>query len=488
MPIAKETKFAYQAVYRYVLDLMEKGALGNNLKLPSLRELAGQLDVSVPTIQYAYGLLEREGKIVSVPKSGYFCVAAPQPEPWRGVDLLDSVYVNARKPGMLALSSDAPPLLLSLDAPLLTAERELVRQYPRAGPPSYQPFGEEPLRQALSAHLGASNGRAWSMDDFYIAPDPRSALDTTLTGLRLGNSVALVESPCSWAVLRLLRMHAIRVIEMPLDGHGDIDVSSIAALIEREQVRLALFSSGVSMPGGRSVSPDGKRALAALFAQRGIWLFENDRYGGLHFGDTPPRFRDFADPARLVVYSGFDKIVGAEAPYGYVLARDRTHAIADAFLARSFRVPPIRQRALARLYASDRVRQHTLALRRLLHERMTQMSEIVRHAGDDVFAFTPPEGGATLWLEARDTRTCMRTVFETLLAQRIVIAPGEVFSLEGRYRHCVRLSFTLDWSRDIAGAVCALATAVRGHASRATCRTSPSSHGAARPASVRASR
>jgi DNA-binding transcriptional MocR family regulator len=52
-------------------------------------------------------------------------------------------------------------------------------------------------------------------------------------------------------------------------------------------------------------------------------------------------------------------------------------------------------------------------------------------------------------------------VFEHLLAQRIVIAPGELFSQQGAWQQHLRLSFTLDWSKDIAQAVQQLAQAMR---------------------------
>jgi DNA-binding transcriptional MocR family regulator len=55
----------------------------------------------------------------------------------------------------------------------------------------------------------------------------------------------------------------------------------------------------------------------------------------------------------------------------------------------------------------------------------------------------------------------MRHAFERLLAQRIVIAPGELFSQQGAWKHHLRLSFTLDWSKDIAQAVQQLAQAIR---------------------------
>jgi DNA-binding transcriptional MocR family regulator len=51
-------------------------------------------------------------------------------------------------------------------------------------------------------------------------------------------------------------------------------------------------------------------------------------------------------------------------------------------------------------------------------------------------------------------------VFERLLAERIVIAPGEIFSQQGAWNQHLRLSYSLDWDKNIAHAVQRLALAI----------------------------
>jgi DNA-binding transcriptional regulator YhcF (GntR family) len=102
----KDASFAYQAVYRYLVELIETANSEREQKLPSLRQLARRLNVSVSTTKYAYSLLEDEGRIYAKPKFGYFTKAMPAPLLNEGSpNLLDSVFSNARQPGMLALSS-----------------------------------------------------------------------------------------------------------------------------------------------------------------------------------------------------------------------------------------------------------------------------------------------------------------------------------------------------------------------------------------------
>src|SRR5437868_348085 len=110
----RQTDFAYQAVYRYLTSLISEVATDDaRVKLPSLRQLADRLNVSISTIQYAYSLLEKEGRVYSVAKSGYYALPVSSSSFYSGGnDLLETVYVNARRPDMLVLSSDEPALLL----------------------------------------------------------------------------------------------------------------------------------------------------------------------------------------------------------------------------------------------------------------------------------------------------------------------------------------------------------------------------------------
>src|SRR5476649_2383693 len=151
MDRTKHSAFAYQAVYRYLVELIDAGPPDGERKLPSLRQLAERLGVSVSTTKYAYALLEDQGRIYAKAKFGYFTRSLPAPLWTEGTSsLLDQVFATARQPGMLALSSDAPAMLLSLEHPLLMLERELTRQHPRSLAPLYLPFGEPELRTALA--------------------------------------------------------------------------------------------------------------------------------------------------------------------------------------------------------------------------------------------------------------------------------------------------------------------------------------------------
>jgi len=287
----------------------------------------------------------------------------------------------------------------------------------------------------------------------------RSVLELSLEALNLHGTVALVESPCSWAILRQLQIARIRVIEMPLDQDGRFDLSEVHQLIQREPIRLAVLSSAVNIPHGSLMPAEDKQLLCSWLAKRQIWLFENDSYSEFSFVPDVSRYRDFADPERLLVFSTFDKIIGSEAPYGYILCRTQGPEFRRLFLERAFRLSPIRQKTIAKLFATRRIDQHTQVLRRILLDRMKRMKDMLHEHTEDQLQMIVPQGGATFWMKAR-CQVDMRRVYERLLVKCIVIAPGEIFSQQGAWQHHLRLSCTIDWSKDIDHALKLLAQAI----------------------------
>ncbi|AMQ84351.1 MULTISPECIES: PLP-dependent aminotransferase family protein [Pseudomonas] len=472
MSESRGSDFAYQAVYRYLTQLISEPGSEGAIRLPSLRQLAERLGVSISTIQYAYALLEKEGRVYSVAKSGYFAqptsVVMP---PGRGSDLLETVYVNARCTGMQVLSADEPASIQPLDRPLLMLERELLRQYPRHLQTPAQPCGELELRTLLAARYTSSADHCWHAEDVYIGADLRGVLEILIAVLELRHSTVVVESPCDWMILRLFQSAEVRVIELPLQPDGACDPQNLQRLLESERVRLILLSSRLNMPHGSRIPPACREAIADLLLSHGTWLLENDCHGELLDDAEGDPLRELVDPDRLLVFSMFEKIIGVEAPYGFVISRQWRADLQRHFLLRSFRLSPIRQKAIARLYASGRVDQHLPVLKHLLRERRTQWIDLMRERLGDIVQIVEPQGGATIWLHSAHP-IAMDTVFQRLLKQHVLIAPGELFSLQGLHAQYMRVSVTGSAEHELLRLVGLLGDALR-LAPRADARKHP---------------
>src|SRR5678815_264879 len=62
----------YEQVADHIVKLIDKGTLQPGERLPSIRKLSGQMDVSISTVLQAYMVLEGKDWIEAKPQSGFY--------------------------------------------------------------------------------------------------------------------------------------------------------------------------------------------------------------------------------------------------------------------------------------------------------------------------------------------------------------------------------------------------------------------------------
>ena len=95
----------YEQIQAELRRLMLTGALPPGSRLPSVRELAGQLAINPNTIQRAYEALEQEGYVYSVPGKGSFAAHRLEMDDRRKEELLrqlDAIAEELRYLGVTA--------------------------------------------------------------------------------------------------------------------------------------------------------------------------------------------------------------------------------------------------------------------------------------------------------------------------------------------------------------------------------------------------
>ena len=418
-------KFAYQVVYRYLHELIEDAPRSGQLRLPSLRVLARSLRVSLATVQSAYGLLEHEGRVVSLPKRGYFALA--------GDDV--GGRVDAVLPVLLGQGASLPEHS-HLEQALHSHERRLTRlsaQYSSLAPN----MGAQRLRAVVAKRYIRSSQHTWRAEDVHLGPDVLAVLATLLAAIGLGGSTALVITPCCWRLLTALQDMGVRVLEVPCERAGQVDLAAMARLLLSEPVHAVVLPSCLGMPQGRVLAEDEQRAIAGLIAERPMWVLENDLDSERCF-TTPPavRLRDLVNPRWLLVLGSLATTVGAEAPYAYVLSR---HAeVARAFGRRCFELAPLRQHALACLLAKGEADAHLRRWRGEMQGAMGLLCQQLRsHCGQQI-AFVEPEGGGAVWIRLASAKA-VRQAVAALVGSTLQAIPGSRFSTQGHHAQWLAL-------------------------------------------------
>ena len=102
----RDARPIYEQVKDGFRQLILSGALPADTRMPSVRELAGQLAINPNTIQRAYRELETEGYICSVPGRGSFVRERDDAAAARRAELLEKLDALAAELRMLGLSDE----------------------------------------------------------------------------------------------------------------------------------------------------------------------------------------------------------------------------------------------------------------------------------------------------------------------------------------------------------------------------------------------
>ena len=102
----KDGRPFYEQVKEDLRRLVVSGVLRPGDKLPSVRELAGQLAINPNTIQRAYRELETEGYIVSVPGKGSFAAERESENDRRRAELLAQLAETVKELRWLGMTAE----------------------------------------------------------------------------------------------------------------------------------------------------------------------------------------------------------------------------------------------------------------------------------------------------------------------------------------------------------------------------------------------
>jgi DNA-binding transcriptional MocR family regulator len=413
--------YAYRKVYHYLEALIDEAQGREPWRLPSLRTLSRRLRVSLATVQSAYSLLEDEGRVHCVPRSGYFVRA----------------YAGG-SPVQAPAGAWHLPAHSMLERSLFTHERRLARQRARGTAP-VEEVGGARLRNALAERYTRSSSHYWRAEEVHLAPDVQALLEVLLAALALRGATVLVQSPCCWPVLRALQRCGMRVLEVPLSNSGTADVQALARLLSAEPVGMLIMPSCLSLPQGRLMSQHDQQQIGQLLGDHPVWLLENDLDSELCYSGPPnARLRDWVDPRWLLVMGSFEAAVGGEAPYAYVMGR---HAgLAEAFGQRAFQLAPLRLQALAHLLGKGEIETQLGRLRAELQRRMACFSRQLKLELGDQVTFDMPEGGWTLWLRSRWPLR-LDDVVAALSGTDLRVVPGGQHSAEVRHQQYLALTW-----------------------------------------------
>jgi DNA-binding transcriptional MocR family regulator len=455
----------YEQVADHIVTLIDKGTLQPGERLPSIRKLSSQMDVSISTVLQAYMSLESKDWIEAKPQSGFYVKPmrnlAPEPKASMpspivsriGIsELVAQVFQSAHDPQMiqLALSTPSPEHL-----PVKRLNRLMAAATSRFGaaalsydfPPGYAPLRHEIVKRLIDA------GCRLSEQDIVTTNGTMEALNLCLRAVAKSGDVIAIESPAFYGTLQVIESLGMKALEISTHPRNGILLDALGAAIRRQRVKACLLVSNFSNPVGACIPDANKKALVELLSRREIPLIEDDIYGDLCFNGPRPKTAKAYDQRGLVLLcSSFSKTLAPGYRVGWTAPGRYRPQVESLKFTNSMATATAPQMAIAEFLQSGGYDRYLRKLRRVLMTQVQQMSTAVARYFPAGTKVTRPQGGYVLWVELPRSVDALQ-LHRRALTKKISIAPGPIFSAKQKYKNCIRLSCGLPWSEKVEQAV-----------------------------------
>jgi DNA-binding transcriptional MocR family regulator len=435
-------------VVRAIRDRIDARALTPGARLPSIRAMAETSGVARSTVVEAYDRLAAEGVIRSRPGSGFYVAAPLAPlaldrlgsTKEREVDPLWMLRqsLGERRHELMPGCGWLPDDWLAGDA-LRKAMRGAARSDDDGTLAGYaSPLGSPPLR-ALLARRMADQGIETGPDQILLTDSGTHALDLVCRFLLLPGDTVLVDDPCYFNFLALLRAHRATVVGVPMTPTGP-DVAVFAEAAATHRPRFYLTNSGVHNPTGASLAAATAHRVLKIAEAHDMVVVEDDIFAD--FEHTPsPRLAAFDGLDRTIRIGSFSKSLSAAVRCGHIAARpDWIEGLADLRIATSMAGSPLAANLLHAVLTDGSYRRHVDCVRTRLARAAARVAKCLRATG--IEPWVDPAAGIFLWARLPDGVDAVELA-RRAITEGIVLAPGPVFSTSGGWRDHMRFNVAM---------------------------------------------
>jgi DNA-binding transcriptional MocR family regulator len=451
--------YKYHEVAERIEHLISRQVLKVGDKLLSVRALSKEQGISLSTAFQAYYHLESKGLIEARPQSGYYVKYSPNhildipkvsdtPDdavPVSISEMITSVYLDLRSPKLLNFSLASPHTSLLPTAKLNKTLMHVIRKSPTSCTHYEHVQGNADLRKQI-ARLSFNWGGVIGEDDVVVTAGAVEALSLCVKAVTKAGDAIAIESPTYHAIFQIMESYGLKVVEVPTNPVTGADLNYLEQAIDRFNIKACLFVNNFNSPLGSCMPDANKKRLVEMLAKRDIPLIEDDIYGELYFGKTRPKTCKSFDKKGLVLHcASVSKSLAPGYRIGWAIPGKFKQKVIELKRMHTVSTNTLAQAVIAEFLANGRFELHLRHLRKALHTHSLRYLQAICEYFPEDTRCTRPEGGFVIWIELNKKIDTYK-LHKRALKHHIGIAPGQIFSPQGSYENCFRISFGEPWS------------------------------------------
>lgn len=395
----------YIQLYKKIRDDILSGSIAEGERLPSLRSLAKDLNISVTTTQLAYDQLLVEGYITSRPQSGYY---AAQVFPAGENHLAQQIMTPLSDSSLF--SEESTPYICDPDcfdfnkwkkcASRVFSEHSDLLLF------GSDPQGEAALRHEISKYVYTSRGVTCLPDQIVIGAGTQQLTSQLCRILhKMDISHVSLETPGYLPVQNAFKDRGFSISHIPV-GKDGIEISKLPVNISTAVYTSPSnqFPTGAVMPVGR------RRQLLRWAADNDSIIIEDDYDSELrYFGRPVPALRSLDQDGPVVYLGSFSSTLFPAIKISYmVLPQDMAGIFSAMKSDYAQTCSKAEQLTLALFMEEGYYHTGIRKLRSLYSQKLTATLDAFEKFSDKSVLAVNTNSGISLILRVKTTKTAER--------------------------------------------------------------------------------
>ncbi|WP_123040569.1 PLP-dependent aminotransferase family protein [Cohnella candidum] len=453
-----------EQIYALLRDRILQGQLRIGRRLPSTRDLSGELGASRSVIVEVYEQLIAEGYVEGRVGSGTFVADWKSggfvEGPLSG-DAASSMPITFERTKRNPYIDFMPSFPSLQDVPLArwtAAYRECAAIADPAVLGYGDPAGGPELRLQIARLLLQTKGFRCSPAQVIVTAGATQALSLLSKLLLAPGKTIVTEDPTANFILDIFVSSGANVEPVPVDRHG-LCVTELKDAIRPAAV---FVTPSHQFPFG-GILPIQRRLQLLEYARRtGCYIIEDDYDSEFRYSGMPVRAMREWDAERVIYVGTFSKKLFPALRIGYMVVPEAlVEPLVHIKKTADFHVPALPQLALARFMAEGQLDRHVARMKRVYARRRARLLASLRQwFGSDV----ETDGDAAgLHLVADFSGVRFDDALTEAIKERgVLVYPAESFAIrKGRYESKLILGFGNVTERQIEDGVRTLADVLK---------------------------
>ncbi len=354
------------------------------------------------------------------------------------------------KPGIISFAGGFPDSAMFDVDGIREASNAALAQDPGAALQYGATEGFGPLREQLAHFMGQKGAKDVAPEQLIVTTGSQQALDLLGKTLISPGDKVIVEGPTFLATIQCFRLYGAELISAPIDGNG-VQIDKLEQLIAEHTPKFVYLIPTFGNPSGAMLSAERRKRVLELAVQYNTLIVEDDPYGDLYFGETPPPSLLAMSPQvpgsrELLVHCGsLSKVLSPGLRVGWMIAP--AELLAKATMCKQFsdaHTSTFAQATAAQYLKAGRMPATLDKVRSVYAKRAQTMGDALRSDLGDAVSFVQPQGGLFVWARltgAGGKVTDGNAYAKCAIDQGVAFVPGSPFFCANPDHATFRLSF-----------------------------------------------